>query len=192
VRGRLAKLDTELLEWQLLQQAFDRDGLPALEVDQAGPEISALTNQILADCFDSRFSVELVTQVSKADGKGMKDDFTLLVTDNHTGQIRDIADLSGGEEVIVAEAFMNAIALRINASSRTPILTFFRDETTGALTKENTQRYVQMLRKVQALGGIKQIIFISHDPDAYALADAQIRVAGGQVTTFLPPYSEAA
>jgi exonuclease SbcC len=191
LRGRLAQLETELLEWQLLQQALDRDGLPALEVDQAGPEISALTNHILADCFDSRFSVELVTQVAKADGKGMKDDFTLLVTDNHTGQMRDIADLSGGEEVIVAEAFMNAIALYINERSATPMRTFFRDETTGALTKENTQRYVQMLRKVQALGGIHQIVFISHDPDAYALADAQIRVAGGEVSTLLPPYRAA-
>lgn len=192
LRGRLELLNTELLEWQLLQKALDRDGLPALETDQAGPEISALTNQILADCFDSRFSVELVTQVLRADGKGMKDEFTLLVTDNHTGQIRDIADLSGGEEVIVAEAFMNAISLYINARSASPMRTWFRDETTGALTKENTQRYVRMLRKVQAMGDVRQIVFISHDPDAFALADAQIHVAGGAVSTVLPPYSEAA
>lgn len=192
LRGRLAKLDQELLEWQLLQAALDRDGLPALETDQAGPAISALTNQILADCFESRFSVELVTQVSRADGKGMKDDLTLLVTDNTTGQQRDIADLSGGEEIIIGEAFMSAISLFINERSQQPVQTFFRDETTGALTKENTQRYVRMLRKVMALGGVRQILFISHDPDAYALADAQIRVADGRVTTVLPPYSEAA
>lgn len=192
LRGRLAKLDAELLDWQLLQRALDRDGLPALETDQAGPAISALTNQILADCFESRFSVELVTQVSRADGKGMKDDLTLLVTDNQTGQQRDIADLSGGEEIIIGEAFMSAISLFINERSQQPVQTFFRDETTGALTKENTQRYVRMLRKVMALGGVRQILFISHDPDAYALADAQIRVADGTVTTVLPPYSEAA
>lgn len=191
LQQRLALLETELLEWRLLQDALDRDGLPALEVDIAGPRISATTNQILQDCFDSRFSVELVTQVAKADGKGMKDDFTLLVTDNHTGEIRDISDLSGGEEVIIAEAFMNAIALDINERSDRPMRTFFRDETTGALTKENTQRYVQMLRKVQALGGIRQILFISHDPEAQALADAQVRVADGQVSIVLPPYMAA-
>lgn len=192
IRGRLVRLDIELLEWQLLQRALDRDGLPALETDQAGPEISATTNLILQDCFDSRFSVELVTQVARADGKGSKDDITLLVTDNHTGDVRDISDLSGGEEVIVAEAFMNAIAIFVNVRSASPIETFFRDETTGALTKENTQRYVQMLRKVQAIAGVRQIVFISHDPDAYSLADAQIRVADGAVATVLPPYLAAA
>ncbi|MDP3717132.1 MAG: SMC family ATPase [Acidobacteriota bacterium] len=192
LQGRLTRLDTELLEWQLLQKALDRDGLPALETDQAGPEISATTNQILADCFESRFSVELVTQVAKADGKGMKDEFTVLVTDNQTGDVRDISDLSGGEEVIVAEALMNAIAIYVNERSDVRILTLFRDETTGALTKENTQRYIQMLRKVMELGGFHQVLFISHDPDAYALADAQLLVASGTVTPKLPPYLQEA
>lgn len=193
LRGRLAKLDQELVDWQLLQKALDRDGLPNLEIDQAGPAISATANEILADCFGPRFSLELVTQVPRADGKGMKEEFTVLVTDNaHGGVQRDISDLSGGEEVIIDEALKNAIAITVNERSQTPMRTCFRDETTGALTKENTQRYVQMLRKVQAIGGFHQILFISHDPDAYALADAQIRVAGGAVTTVLPPYSEAA
>lgn len=193
LRGRLQKLDTELVEWQLLQKALDRDGLPNLEIDQAGPAISATANEILADCFGPRFSLELVTQVPKADGKGYKEEFTVLVTDNANGGVqRDIADLSGGEEVIIDEALKNAISINVNERSQTPMRTCFRDETTGALTKENTQRYIQMLRKVQQLGGFHQVLFISHDPDAYAQADAQIRVSGGEVSIALPPYQEAA
>lgn len=192
LQGRLTRIETELLEWQLLQQALGRDGLPDLEIDQAGPAISAIANEILADCFESRFSIELVTQVAKADGKEMKAEFTVLVTDNQGGDTRDVSDLSGGEEVIIAEALMNAIAIFVNERSTTPMRTCFRDETTGALSKENTQRYVQMLRKVQAIGGFRQIVFISHDPDAYALADAQLLVAGGTVTPLLPPYQTAA
>jgi len=115
------------------------------------------------------------------------------VTDNENGGVvRDIRDLSGGEQVIVAEALMNAIAIYVNERSATPMRTIFRDETTGALGKENTQRYVQMLRKVLEIGGFHQILFISHDPDAYVLADAQIHVAGGTATPVLPPYREAA
>ncbi|MDP2319608.1 MAG: SMC family ATPase [Acidobacteriota bacterium] len=192
LQTRLALLDTELLEWQLLQKALGRDGLPDLEIDQAGPAISAIANEILADCFESRFSIELVTQVAKADGKDMKAEFTVLVTDNQAGDTRDIADLSCGELVIVSEALMNAISIFVNERSTTPMRTCFRDETTGALSKENTQRYIQMLRKVQMLGGFKQILFISHDPDAYCLADAQLHVAAGAVTPKLPPYQEAA
>jgi exonuclease SbcC len=192
LQARLRRLDTELLEWQLLQRALDRDGLPALETDQAGPEIAATTNLILQDCFDSRFSVELVTQVAKADGKGMKDDLTLLVTDNLTGDVRDISDLSGGEEVIVAEAFMNAMAIFVNVRSRTPAQTLFRDEADGGLTKENRQRYMRMLRKVLEIAGAKQIVFVSHDPDVQVMADAQVRVGDGAAVVVLPPFAAAA
>jgi len=193
VAAQLQALDTELVEWQLLQKALGREGLPDLEIDQAGPGISATTNQLLGACFSSRFSVELVTQVARADGKALKEEFTVLVTDNENGGVvRDIRDLSGGEQVIVAEALMNAIAIYVNERSATPMRTIFRDETTGALGKENTQRYVQMLRKVLEIGGFHQILFISHDPDAYVLADAQIHVAGGTATPVLPPYREAA
>jgi DNA repair exonuclease SbcCD ATPase subunit len=191
LQARMRRLDTELLEWQQLQRALDRDGLPALETDQAGPEIAATTNLILQDCFDSRFSVELVTQVAKADGKGMKDDLTLLVTDNHSGEVRDISDLSGGEEVIVAEAFMNALAIFVSVRSQTPPLTLFRDEADGGLTKENRQRYMRMLRRVLEISGAKQIVFVSHDPDVQVMADAQVRIADGQVSTVLPPYRAA-
>jgi len=192
MQGQLEQLDTELVEWQLLAKALGREGLPDLEIDQAGPGISATTNQLLADCFGSRFSVELVTQVARADGKGLKEEFTVLVTDNEGGDVRDIRDLSGGEQVIVAEALMNAIAIYVNERSQTPMRTCFRDETTGALNKENTQRYIQMLRAVQRIGGFEQVLFISHDPDAYNLADAQLHVACGDVTPLLPPYREAA
>lgn len=191
--AQLQALDTELVEWQLLQKALGRDGLPDLEIDQAGPGISATTNQLLSACFSSRFSVELVTQVARADGKGLKEEFTVLVTDNENGcAVRDIRDLSGGEQVIVAEALMNAVALYVHERSQTPMRTIFRDETTGPLNKDNTQRYIQMLRKVLELGGIHQILFISHDPDAFNLADAQIRIEGGKATPVLPPYREAA
>lgn len=108
------------------------------------------------------------------------------------GAVRDIRDLSGGEQVIVAEALMNSVALYVNERSQTPMRTIFRDETTGALNKENTQRYIQMLRKVLELGRIHQILFISHDPDAFNLADAQIRIEGGKATPIMPPYREAA
>lgn len=189
VDGRIASLETELLEWQQLTKALGLDGLPVLEIDAAGPTISAYTNDLLAVCFGPRFTVELVTQQAKADGKGMKDDFTIKVTDNQRGaEPRDVADLSGGEQVIVSEALMNAIAVYVNTRSPMPIRTCWRDETTGALDPENAGRYFQMLRKVHELGGYHHIFFVSHNADIAAMADAQIHVAGGCVSLHTPPY----
>ena len=192
VNRRLQRLDDELLDWQTLTKAFSREGLPVLEIDAAGPTISAYTNQLLEVCFGPRFSVDLVTQQAKADGKGMKEDFSIRVLDNtRGGEARDIADLSGGEQVIVAEALSNAICIYVNTRSSMPVRTCWRDETTGALDPENASRYMAMLRKVQELGGFAHILFISHNPDAAAQADAQIQLVDGTASVVFPQYARA-
>jgi exonuclease SbcC len=184
--ARIATLDTELLEWQLLAKALGKDGLPDLEIDAAGPTISALTNELLEVCHGTRFSLELVTQVAKADGKGMRQDVTVVVTDNQSGgTARDIADLSGGEQVIVSEALRNAISLWANQRSTMPMRTCWRDETTGALDPENAHRYLAMLRKVQQMGGFAHVLFISHNPEITSQADAVVRVADGSIAVSL-------
>ena len=181
VEDRLRTAEDRLLVWQTCCRMFGRDGLPTLEIAAAGPTVSNLTNDLLSACFGTRFTVELVTQEPKADGKGMKECFELKVFDNeHGGDPRDIADLSGGERVIVDEALRAALALYVNSRNVAPIRTCWRDETTGALDPENATRYVAMLRKLHELGGFAHVIYITHNPDAAALADTQIVVKHGQ------------
>jgi exonuclease SbcC len=193
VTSELARLDLDLMEWQLLAKAFGREGLPVLEIDAAGPTVSSFCNDLLTAAFGPRFTVELVTQEAKAGGKGLREAFELKVLDNlRGGDARDITDLSGGEQVIVDEALKNALAIYANQRQETPMLTLFRDETTGALDEENGPRYVDMLRRVRELGGFHHAIFVSHNPDCAAMADAQIRVHDGHPRTVLPPFSEEA
>lgn len=190
---RIELASDELLIWQTFVQCFGRDGLPTLEIDAAGPTISNLVNDLLASCFGTRFTLEFVTQEPRADGKGFKESFDLKVFDNQDGgDARDIADLSGGERVIVEEALRAAIALYVNARNVSPVRTIFRDETTGSLDDENAIRYVQMLRRMQELGGIAHVIFVSHNPDVTAMADAQVHVNDGKLEVKLPPYQSAA
>lgn len=193
VASRVAQVEQEWLEWSLLAKALGKDGLPELEIDAAGPTISAYTNELLEVCHGPRFSLDLVTQVAKADGKGMRDCFTVLVVDNASGgTARDIADLSGGEQIVVAEALRSAIAVFVNQRSPMPLRTCWRDETTGALDPENAQRYVAMLRKTQEMAGYTTVLFISHNPDVAAQADAQIRLDAGRATVALPPFAQEA
>jgi exonuclease SbcC len=193
IDARLEGLTTELLEWQTLTKVLGRDGLPALEIDAAGPTFSAHANTLLTACYGPRFSIDVVTQLVKADGKGMKDSCEVLVYDNERGgDPRDIADLSGGEQVVVSEALMNAIAIYSNERSPMPTRTCWRDETTGALDDSNAVRYLQMLRQSHALGSFHHTLFITHNPEIAAGADAQIRVANGTATIVYPPYAEAA
>lgn len=193
LRGRLSRVEQEWLEWKDLAKALGKGGLPDLEIDAAGPTISALTTELLLACFGPRFSLELVTQVAKSDGSGLKDLFTVEVTDNEAGgATRDISQLSGGEKTIVQEALMSAISLYVNARSPQPIRTLWRDETGAALDAVNAVRYVAMLRKVQELGGYHHVFFISHNADAAALADVQIQVGEGKAVIGYPPFVEVA
>jgi exonuclease SbcC len=196
--ARIKGLQAEQIEWQTLQKAFGRDGIPMLEIDAAGPTIAAYTNDLLATCGLGRFTVELVTQEAKKsagkDGSTMKESFEIKVWDSERpgDTARDLGDLSGGEQVLVDEALKSAIALVANARNPHPIQTCWRDETTGALHPDVAPKYVTMLRRVHELGKFHQTIFITHNPDAALQADAQVHFAGGAVNVVLPPYEDAA
>ncbi len=196
-RGLLAALDRDLVEWQVLDGALGKNGLSVLEMDAAGPAVSALCNDLLEYALGSRrFTVELVTQEAKAKGHGLKETFDLKVYDTDRGSApRDVSDLSGGEQVLIDEALKGAIALFNNGRHEQRILTCWRDETTGALDAENALRYMAMLRRIQERGGFERLFVISHNADAAALADAQLYVHDGRVDVILPPFgarSEAA
>lgn len=193
-REALARIETDLVEWQALAAALGRDGLQVLEMDAAGPIVSELTNDLLEFALGSRrFTVELVTQQAKAKGKGLKETFDLLVYDTERGNAqRSVTDLSGGEQVLIDEALKGAIALFINARNEHPIRTCWRDETTGALDPENARRYMAMLRRIQERGQFERLYVISHNPDAAALADAQLHVHDGRVDVLYPPFAEVA
>lgn len=193
IAHQVAEIAGEAREWALLAKALGRDGLPVLEIDAAGPTVSAYTNDLLAVCFGPRFTVELITQADKADGKGTKEVCDLRVLDNlRGGDARELTDLSGGEQILVDEALKNALALFINARQAGAVETMWRDETTGPLDPENALRYVDMLRRVREIGHVRHVLFVSHNPAAAARADVQLRLADGRVTVHRPPFQEAA
>jgi exonuclease SbcC len=183
LKSQQQAIDDEWLAWRTLAQALGRDGLPKLEIDAAGPTVSDLTNQLLEVGYGTRFTVDLTTQVARADGKGLKEEFALRIFDNtHGGEPRDLSDLSGGERVVVEEALRAGILLFNNMRDQQPIRTCWRDETTGALNIDNVPRYVAMLRKMHTLGGFRHTLFVTHSEAAAELADAVIRVRDGVPT----------
>jgi exonuclease SbcC len=183
VEASLEPAETEKMCWQTLAKALGRDGLQRLEIDAAGPVVSDLANQLLEVGYGPRFGVRIVTQVATADRKDLKEKLTIEVIDNaHGGQPRDIGDLSGGERVVVDEAVRAALACYVNLRSRIGCKTIWRDETTGALSPENVAPYVQMLRRLREISGADQVLFITHLPAAWELADAVVEIKDGQAS----------
>jgi exonuclease SbcC len=179
---RLRVGEDEMLAWKALANRLGRDGLQRLEIDAAGPVVSDLANQLLEVGWGPRFAVSIVTQVATADKKDMKEKFTIEVLDNaHGGEVRDVGDLSGGERVVVEEAIRAALACYVNLRSRQPSRTIWRDEADGGLDEDAAPRYLQMLRKLRELSGAEQLVFITHNAELAAMADAVVEVEDGQV-----------
>lgn len=173
--------EQEVGDWNLLAQAFGRDGIQALEIDAAGPEVARLCNELLEACYGTRWTIAFETLREKKSERGAYTEaFDVRVFDH--GQERTVEGISGGERVIVGEALALAIAIYNARKSGVQWRTLFRDETSGALSLANAQAYADMLRRALALGGFHQVVFISHQPEVVERADARLAVADGRVS----------
>ena len=179
--AKLAPMETELAEWRWLGRGLGREGVQALELDAAGPRVAGLANELLADAYGSRFQIRFETQAAKADGKGVKETFDVVVVDTERGREGNGEDLSGGEKVIVGEALGLAVGLFHAQAAGVSLGTVIRDETVGALDPENGERYLAMLRAFLRVGRVHQLLYVAHNPALVDMADAVVRVEDGRI-----------
>ncbi len=180
MQEKVAAVERELGDWRLLATALGRDGVQALEIDAAGPEVARITNDLLEACYGPRFSITFETLREKRSAAGeFVEAFDIQVFDR--GETRPVEALSGGERVIVGEAIGLAISIFNARKSGIRWQTLFRDETAGALDPKNAGRYVAMLRRAMQLGGFHQVLFVAHVPEVYEASDVQVHVADGAV-----------
>jgi len=106
-------LDREISEWKIIEKAME--GIITLEIDDAGPTVTAITNDILHTCYGPRFSVNIKTQDSKVKGDDMKEVFDIIVYDSERDESKSLSVMSGGEETWIEDAITHGISL-FNAS----------------------------------------------------------------------------
>jgi len=181
LNSRRETLDLRRNGWVLLEKGLGRDGIQALEIDAAGPEVSGLVNELLASCFGQRFSCSLRTVQEAGGGKKQKEVFDLQIIDGQRGgEARDAARFSVGERTLISEALKLGLAVFNARRSVTPIKTLWRDECDGPLEPDLASAYPAMLRRAMALGGYDRVYLISHREAVWQQADTLIRVANGQ------------
>ncbi len=171
----VAHLETELALWTALTKALGNDGVIALCIDDAGPTLASLTNELLLGCYGPRFTVSITTQVETA-RKDLKEGFDVIVFDAETGASKSVAMMSGGERVWIDEALTRAIAVYLAQSAGRRYQTLFSDEADGPLDPERKRMFVAMKREVLRLGGYEQELFVSQTPELWSLADSVIEV----------------
>jgi DNA repair protein SbcC/Rad50 len=174
-------LEADVADWTYLTTFLGKDGVQALEIAAAGPEVARITNDLLLHCYGPRFQLSFDTLREKKSAPGeFSEAFDVRVYDN--GDPRVVEALSGGEKVIVGEAIGLAIAIFNAQKNGVRWRTLWRDETSGALSATNAQAYVDLLRRAMALGGFHQVVFIAHQREVVERADVRLLVRDGQVT----------
>ncbi len=185
LRCLITSASEHLAAWNTIIKGHSSKGIIALEIDDAGPGISAITNDLLRACYGDRFTVSILTQVEKKDGSGVKEVFDIMVSDSKTGETVSIREKSGGEASYVEDAITRALCLHTIEASGKVFESVFSDEQDGALDAEKKRHFVTIKRKAMERGGHSREFFISQTPELVAMADARIVLdsAGATVDT---------
>jgi exonuclease SbcC len=172
--AKARRLESEIADWTLL--AMGLRGVIDLVIESSGPGIAALANQLLTDAYGPRFSVRIVTQREQANGR-LIECFDISVIDAESGMESSILQKSGGESVWLDKALADAVGLYHQEAAGMNYQVLFADEAEDGLTAERKMQYYSMDRSALALGGYQRKYFISHNPDAWDLADHVIDLA---------------
>jgi exonuclease SbcC len=172
-QARIAHVENELANWNLFARCMSNDGLIALAIDDAGPALSALANDLLLSCYGPRFTVSIHTLLETAKGE-QKEGFDIVVHDGDTGQSKSVGLMSGGERTFVEACMTRAIALYLARHTGRRYTTLFTDEADGALDPQRKRMFMAMKREVLRLGGYEREFFVSQTPELTAMADKVI------------------
>jgi exonuclease SbcC len=171
--ARASEVESELSGWTLLARCLSNDGVIALDIDDAGPTLAGLANDLLLACYGRRFTLEIRTQVATAKGE-MREGFDIVVHDGEGGESKSVALLSGGERVWINECLTRAIALYLAGNAGREYGTLFCDEADGPLDPDRKRMFMDMKREVIRLGGYQREFFVSQTPELTAMADKVI------------------
>ncbi|MGH2582765.1 MAG: SbcC/MukB-like Walker B domain-containing protein, partial [Anaerolineales bacterium] len=182
VRKNELEADKELLssrvaQYQALERAFGKDGVPALLIEQALPQIENTANHILERLSTGPMHVSFLTQQEFKDKKRQDRRETLEIQISDSAGRRDYEMFSGGEAFRINFAIRLALSevLAQRAGARLQMLVI--DEGFG------TQDEAGRLRLVEAINEIRQdfakILVITHVEELKHAFPTRIEVEKG-------------
>lgn len=169
-------LEAELADWTRLAADLGKDGLQAMVIDGAIPELNEIANSLLHAAFGPRWTLDVRTQSADAKGKRLLETLDVWFIDTERGREGLAETLSGGEKTIVAEALSLALTAIACRQARAERPTLIRDESAGQLSPGKTRAWIEMMRRAADIIGVDRILFVNHNPETWELADARIEV----------------
>ena len=153
-------LQQRIVQHRTLERAFGKDGVPALLIEQALPQIEEKANDVLDRLSDGQMSVRFVTQAEYKDKK--RDDLreTLEIQISDSAGIRAYEMYSGGEAFRVNFAIRLALSEILAQRKGARLQTLVIDEGFGSQDALGRQRLIEAINLVK--DDFAKILVITH------------------------------
>ncbi|NOH04160.1 MAG: hypothetical protein HND47_20395 [Chloroflexi bacterium] len=159
-RGRREELNQDILRHKTLERAFGRDGVPALLIEQALPQIEQKANDLLERLSDGQMSIRFVTQAEYKDKKREDLKETLDIQISDSSGMRAYEMYSGGEAFRVNFAIRLALSEILAQRKGARLQTLVIDEGFGSQDALGRQRLVEAINAVK--NDFAKIFIITH------------------------------
>lgn len=179
-KAELKYMEREIIEYTMLASAWDKKGgVPVLKLDNAGPEVSQFTNELLST-FEYPFRINLVTTEPTADGKKFKETLRIKVLEENkeifANKEPNLTDKSGGQQVEIGTALQLAVSL-IAKKQGQHFDTIYLDEKDGSLDSESSLQYLRMINRLHDMAGVYYTMLISHRPELLEMIPQRIELS---------------
>lgn len=160
---------------KMLERAFGKDGVPALLIEQALPEIETQANDILDRLTMGGMSVRFATQRQLKSKDEKRETLDILISDS-AGQ-REYEMFSGGEAFRINFAIRLALSRVLAHRAGARLQTLFIDEGFGSQDADGRQRLVEAINLVRS--EFSRILVITHLEELKDHFPARIEVEKG-------------
>jgi exonuclease SbcC len=157
---QLKTIDAETEDYQIIATALSKNGIQALLIEEAIPEIEQEANAILGRLTDNQAQI-FIESLRDLKSGGVKETLDIQIAD--TAGIRPYEMYSGGEAFRVDFALRIAIAKLLARRAGTALQTLIIDEGFGSQDEEGLSNIMDSLYAVQ--DDFSKIIIVSHLPD---------------------------
>ncbi len=185
--AEMADIKNRIADLKALEIAFGKDGIPALLIEQALPEIETQANEILDRLSDGRMSIAFMTEREFKDKKreDKKQTLDILISDA-TGQ-REYELFSGGEAFRINFAIRLALSRVLAQRAGARLQTLVIDEGFGSQDADGRQRLIEAINLVSR--DFAKILVITHLDELKDAFPSRIEVqktANGSTVEVIP------
>ena len=160
LEARLMATREERAVYEELKVAFGKNGVPAMIIEAALPELEANANTLLARMTDGRMHMSIPTQRDKATG-GVAETLDILIADELG--TRGYEMFSGGEAFRINFALRVALSQMLARRAGAQLRTLFIDEGFGTQDEDGRNKLIEAITAIQ--DSFDLILVITHIDD---------------------------